>query len=61
MPSFLAHIRATRLEVRADDVDGIDLEALTPRPALAPKAIGTQGDIDLRRMAAGGSRQSAGH
>jgi hypothetical protein len=59
--SFLAHIRATRLELRADVVDGIDLEALTPRPALAPNALGTQGDIDLRRMASGGSRQSAGH
>jgi hypothetical protein len=49
--SFLAHIRATRLELRADVVDGIDLEALTPRPALAPNALGTQGDIDLDAVA----------
>jgi hypothetical protein len=59
--SFLAHIRATRLELRSNDVDGIDLEALTSHPALKPSAIGRQGDIDLRRIASGGSRESSGH
>jgi hypothetical protein len=59
--SFLAHIRATRLELRTNDVDRIDLDALTSQPALAPKTVGTQGDIDLRRMAAGNRRQTAGH
>jgi hypothetical protein len=59
--SFLAHIRATRLELRNDEVDSIDLDALTSHPASPPRGIGTQGEIDLRRMAAGGSRQSAGH
>jgi hypothetical protein len=59
--SFLAHIRASRLELRADDIGGIDLEALKSPPALGPTAISRQGDIDLRRSAAGGSRQGAGH
>jgi hypothetical protein len=59
--SFLAHIRATRLELRTNDVDAVDLEALTSHPALKPTVIGRQGDIDLRRMAAGGTRQTAGH
>jgi hypothetical protein len=59
--SFLAHIRATRLQLRTNDGDSIDLEALTTRPALQPAATGRQGDIDLRHIAAGGSRQSAGH
>ncbi len=59
--SFLAHIRSTRQELRANDVDRIDLEALTSRPALGPTTAGRQGDIDLRHLAAGGSRQSAGH
>jgi hypothetical protein len=59
--SFLAHIRATRLELRTGDAERIDLDALTSQPASAPRGIGTQGDIGLRRMAAGGSRQTAGH
>jgi hypothetical protein len=59
--SFLAHIRSTRLEPRAKDVDRTDLEALTSRPSIGPTPAGRQGDIDLRRLAAGGSRQSAGH
>ncbi len=59
--SFLAHIRATRLEIRTNDVDAIDLEPLTSHPSLGPTVIGRQGDIDLRRMAAGGNRQTAGH
>ena len=59
--SFLAHIRATRLEIRTNDVDAIDLEPLTSHPALNPTNLGRQGDIDLRRVAAGGSRQTAGH
>ena len=59
--SFLAHIRATRLELRTNDVNGIDLEALTSLPALKPAVIGRQGDIDLRRVTAGGSRKTADH
>jgi hypothetical protein len=59
--SFLAHIRATRLELRKNEVDKIDLEALTSHQALGSPAVNRQGDIDLRRIAAGGSRQSAGH
>jgi len=59
--SFLAHIRATRLEIRTIDVDAIDLEPLTSHPTLNPANTGRQGDVDLRRMAAGGSRQTAGH
>jgi hypothetical protein len=59
--SFLAHIRATRLELRTNDVDAIDLEGLASHPALTPTVIGREGDLGLRRMAAGGSRQTAGH
>jgi hypothetical protein len=59
--SFLAHIRATRLEERASDASTIDMEDLTSHPASKPSAIGSREDIDLRRLAAGGSRQSAAH
>jgi hypothetical protein len=58
--SFLAHIRATRLELRTNDGDSIDLEALTSHPATKPTAVGRQADIDLRRTVSG-SRQGAGH
>ena len=58
--SFLTHIRATRLQLRTNDGDSIDLEALTSHPATKPTAVGRQADIGLRRTVSG-SRQGAGH